>query len=119
MFYNIMSRKQKGSDIPTYYMSSQSKIHANGTELALKKKSRSNTRRCVNLSAILLRSLKVERCNFPWKNRPGDGASQKLASTPVRLLRGTVNIEHEIFKMARNTTSEAKERPYTAGKVIL
>ena len=76
------------------------------------------TRRSVNFPAILLRSLKAERCDFLWKNHPDAEAVQKLVSTLVHLLRGTVNSELEIFKIAQNTTSEAKERQYTAGKAI-
>ena len=74
-------------------------------------------RRSVNLSAILLRSLKAERCDFLAKNRPSVGAVQKLAPTLVLLLRGTVNSELEIFKIAQNTIYEVKERQYCAGKV--
>ena len=43
---------------------------------------------------------------------------KKLASTLVLLLRGTINSELEIFKIAQNTTPEAKEPQYTTGKVI-
>ena len=71
----------------------------------------------MNLSAIFLRSLKPERCDFLGKNRPAAGSVQKLLSTLVLLLRGTVNSDLEIFKIAQNTTSEGKERQYTAGKV--
>ena len=46
------------------------------------------------------------------KNRPCAGAVQKLFSTPVLLLRGTVNSERKIFKIAQNATSEVKERQY-------
>ena len=69
----------------------------------------------MNLSAILLRSLEAERYDFLGRNRPGAGALQKLPSPLSLCLRGTANREVEIFKIAENTTSEARERQYTAG----
>ena len=53
-----------------------------------------------------LPSLKAERCDFLGKNRSGAGAVQKLASTLVLLLRGTVNSELEIFKIAKYIAAE-------------
>ena len=47
--------------------------------------------RSVNLSTLLLRGLKAERCDFLGKNRSGAGAVQNIDSTLVPLLRGTVN----------------------------
>ena len=72
----------------------------------------------MNYWAILLRSLKAKECDFLRKNCPGAGTVPKLPPTLVLLLRGTVNSELEIFEIAENTTSEAKERQHTAGKAI-
>ena len=50
------------------------------------------TRRSVNLSAFLQQVLKAEQCNFLGENQSGTGANQKIYSTHVPLLRGTVNV---------------------------
>ena len=56
--------------------------------------------RNVNLSALLLRGLKGERCDFQRKNRSGAGAVQNIDSTHVLLLRGTVSSYSTSFEIA-------------------
>ena len=56
--------------------------------------------RSLNLSTLLLRGLKAERCDFLGKNRSVAGAVQNINSTLVLLLRGTVKIDWTSFKIA-------------------
>ena len=54
---------------------------------------------------------------FSGEKPPQRWSCSNLAPTLVLLLRGTVNSELEIFKIAQNTIYEVKERQYCAGKV--
>ena len=49
----------------------------------------------------------------PWR-----WSRSKISFHPCPSLGGAVNSEPEIFKIAQNTTSEAKEQQYTAGEVM-
>lgn len=55
-------------------------------------------RRSVKLSAFLLQDLKAEQCNFLGENHSSAGANQKIDSTHVLLLKGTVNSKLKIFQ---------------------
>ena len=67
----------------------------------------------MNLSAFLQQVLKAEQCNFLGENQSGTGANQKIYSTHVPLLRGTVNSKLKIFQ---NATFEAKGQQVTISK---
>ena len=112
----------------------QSKIHPKRPELAFEKNSKTPSptvkmdgislgryRRSMNLSSFVLPGLKAERCDFLVENRSGASAFKKqiFDSTLVLLLRGTVNVQanSKSFKVAQNTTSEAKGRQFTEAKV--
>ena len=76
------------------------------------------SRRSVNLSTFLLRSLKVELCDFGGKITLALEPFQNKDSSLVLLLLGTVNGELKIFQNCSKTAFEVKGQQHIAGEVI-
>ena len=77
------------------------------------------TRRSVNLSTFLRRSLKAERCDFLEENCSGAGALSKQGYLPCpSITRNSKRRTQTASKSLKKTAFEAKGRLYTTGKVI-
>ena len=73
------------------------------------------TKRSVNASTLMLRSLKAERCDFWGKNRSNAGTLSKQGFHPFPSIIVTVNGE---LKIAQKTSFEAKGRLYITATII-
>ena len=76
-------------------------------------------RRIVNLLTFMLRSLKVERCDFGGKNCPGAETLSKQGFHPCpSIIKNSQRRTQNSTKITQKNAFEAKGQLYTTGKVI-